>query len=98
VGYRLSLAARRDLRAIYADSEATFGEAQADRYIAGLRFTLNFLADNPRAARERSEFAPPMRVHRYGAHVVIYILDDEGVLVVRVRHGREDRTSSPSGD
>ena len=98
MGYSLSLAARQDLRTIYMDSEAAFGETQAGRYVTGLRRTLTFLADNPRAARERAEFEPPVRVHRYGSHVVIYVLDGEDVLVVRIRHGREDWAASPSGD
>jgi toxin ParE1/3/4 len=98
VAYRLSLAARQDLRTIYTDSESAFGEIQAGRYITGLRRTLAFLADNPRAARERAEFEPPVRVHRYGSHVVVYVLDAEDVLVVRIRHGREDWAGTPSGN
>ena len=98
VGYRLGLAARQDVITIYLSSEEMFGEAQADRYLAGLRSTFDFLASNPRSARERREFEPPVRIHRYRAHVIVYAVDDEGVLIIRVRHGHEDWVSSPLGD
>ncbi|MFN3364093.1 MAG: type II toxin-antitoxin system RelE/ParE family toxin [Allorhizobium sp.] len=42
-------------------------------------------------ARQRTELSPPVRVQRYRAHLVIYLTEDGGgVLIVRVRHGRED--------
>ena len=42
-------------------------------------------------ARLRSELSPPMRVHPCGSHVILYVVDVErGVVIVRVRHGRED--------
>jgi toxin ParE1/3/4 len=65
VGYSLSKAARQDVIDIYLQSEDRFGEAQADRYLAGLFGAFAFLADNPRAARERREFDPPVRIHPY---------------------------------
>jgi toxin ParE1/3/4 len=61
-----------------------------------LRRTFDLLAENPRLARERTELSPPVRVHPCGAHVVIYTVEDDGtVLIVRVRHGREDWAGSP---
>ena len=34
---------------------------------------------------------PPVRVHRYQSHLIIYeIAEDDMVLILRVRHGRED--------
>jgi toxin ParE1/3/4 len=53
------------------------------------------LAENPRAARERLEINPPVRVHPYRAHVVIQVLDADGVLIVHIRHAREDWLSDP---
>jgi toxin ParE1/3/4 len=93
--YRLSQRADSDVGDIYLASALTFGLAQADRYKAGLEAVFEFLADNPRAARERSEVDPPVRVHPYGSHIVIYALDEVGVLVLRIRHGREDWTNDP---
>ena len=52
--------------------------------------TLDLIADNPRIARERAEFNPPVRLHPYQSHTIVYLLNDMGVLVVRVLHGRQD--------
>ncbi|MGY2736140.1 type II toxin-antitoxin system RelE/ParE family toxin [Sphingomonas sp. UYP23] len=93
--YRLSQPARRDLDEIYIRGAELFGIAQADEYSAGMAQTLTFLASYPRAARERTEIVPPMRAHRYKAHVVIYRLEEDGILILRVRHGHEDWTSNP---
>lgn len=67
-----------------------FGLAQAERYHARLQRTFELLADNPEMARERPELSPPARIHPCGSHIVIYVVHDDGVLIVRVRHGRED--------
>lgn len=75
-----------------------FGIDQADAYHADLAALFETLSANPRMARMRSELAPPVRVHRHGAHVVIYLIENESdVLIVRVRHSREDWMTDPTG-
>ena len=60
-------------------------------YLQGLVGTLELLARFPNMAGERTELTPPMRVHAYGAHIVIYQIEADGsVRIVRVRHARED--------
>lgn len=93
--YRLSQRAESDVGDIYLTSALTFGLAQADRYHAGLEAMFEFLAANPRAARERREVDPPVRAHPYGSHIIIYTIDEFGVLVLRIRHGREDWLDQP---
>ncbi|HSP26771.1 MAG TPA: type II toxin-antitoxin system RelE/ParE family toxin [Saliniramus sp.] len=88
--FRTTRLADQDIVDIYVDSAARFGEIQADRYFAGLKRTFAVLADNPRIARERREFAPPVRVHPYGVHLVVFCEDDAGILIVRVLHGRRE--------
>lgn len=90
-GYRLSRAAADDLVHIYLEGLALFGPEQADRYHDGLGAVFVFLAAYPLAARLRDEISPPVRVHRYQSHLIIYeIAEDNSVLILRVRHGRED--------
>lgn len=68
---------------------------QADAYHEGLSEIVAFLADYPRAARLREEVSPPVRVHPYKAHLVVYDVGDEDeVIILRVQHGREDWISS----
>jgi len=89
--YHLSGAADDDLAEIYADGLVEYGEQAAWAYVQGLFGTFELLARFPNMAHERTELMPPMRVHMYGAHGVIYRVDADGsILIVRVRHARED--------
>ena len=88
--YRLSRAAEEDLIGIYLNGIHEFGVDQAEHYHVGLERIFAFLSENPRAARERAEISPPVRVHRYKAHLVVYRLHGSHILILRVRHGRED--------
>lgn len=96
MGYRLTRRAAADIRHIYSEGLRLFGAAQAARYHARLTRTFEMLADNPELARERAELSPPVRIHPCGAHIVVYrIEEDGGVLIIRVRHGREDWADAP---
>ncbi|TPW26418.1 type II toxin-antitoxin system RelE/ParE family toxin [Martelella alba] len=89
--YRLTRKAEGDLIAIYIAGVEGFGIAQAERYHAELGDVFDLLADNPYLARERTELSPPIRVHPHGSHIILYrIEDDSSILIVRVRHARED--------
>ncbi len=90
MGYRLTAAADTDLWHIATESAQAFGSSQALAYGQGLRRSLELLAKNPRMARERTEIAPPMHVHPYGSHLIFYYIDGADIVVVRIRHGREN--------
>lgn len=54
------------------------------------------LAAHLKLVRERLEITPPVRIHSCGAHVIIYFAEASGdVLILRVRHGREDWANDP---
>jgi toxin ParE1/3/4 len=90
LGNRLTNAAEADITAIFLRGASEFGLAQAEKYHSGLERKFELLAANPRAARERDEFSPPVRLHPFGVHVVVYRIVGEGILIVRVLHGRQD--------
>jgi toxin ParE1/3/4 len=90
VGYRTTRRADQDIIDVYAHGAAEFGIDHAERYHRGLVTTFALLADNPRMARERAEFHPPVRLHPYQAHVIVYVERGDGILIVRVLHGRQD--------
>ncbi|MBD8891046.1 type II toxin-antitoxin system RelE/ParE family toxin [Roseibium litorale] len=95
--YKLSRKAAEDIANIYIEGVAAFGLAQAEKYHAEMETTFELLADNPQIARHRHEIDPPVRIHPFRSHIVIYLIDEEGdVLIVRVRHGREDWQESPA--
>ena len=94
--YRLSRAAEEDVIELYAAGVRQFGLAQADRYLAGLESAFRLLADHPYAARERVEIDPPVRCLAYGVHIVVYLVDSlGGILILRIRHSREDWMNDP---
>jgi toxin ParE1/3/4 len=96
MGYRLSRAADEDLVIILIDGEREFGLSRAERYVRGMRRCFELLGANPRLAQERPDIAPGLRVFPHRSHLVLYVSDDKGdVLVLRVRHQREDWTSAP---
>lgn len=92
--YRLSKSADDDLARIATYTVEKFGVDQAIAYRDGLNRAFVFLAEFPLAARERSELRQRPRVHRYASHLIFYRVETDGVLILRVRHGREDWMTS----
>jgi toxin ParE1/3/4 len=83
--------ASKDVEHILSQGLESFGIEQARRYRGGLIDAFTFLAAYPRAARLRTEIAPPVRVHRFGSHLILYdVVDEDSIVILRVRHGRED--------
>ena len=88
--YRTTRQADQDIIDIYLRGCREFGQRQAELYHEGLARALDLIATEPRIARERREFTPPVRLHPYRSHLIVYVLDDAGVLIVRVLHGRQE--------
>lgn len=88
--YRTTRRADQDIIDIYVYGAAEFGIEQAERYHEGLVETFEALSANPLMARERPEIDPPVRLHPYRSHLIVYVVRDEGVLIVRVLHGRQE--------
>ena len=94
MSFKLSVEAEEDIIAIAEQGVRMFGAEQARRYHNDLFVVLDLLANNPRIARERVEIEPPVRIHPFKAHLIVYrIADDESVFVIRIRHGHEDWVS-----
>ena len=95
---RFANAARQDIRVIYLQGEGLFGSRQADAYAAGLGAAFRMIADYPLSSRLRDETASPVRARPYRSHVILYTVDEAGVLILRIRHGLEDWMDDPLGD
>jgi toxin ParE1/3/4 len=93
--YTLSKAAENDIASIADYTVETFGIDQAIAYRDGLIRAFGFLAEFPRAARERTELRRNARVYPYQSHLIIYRIDGDGILIQRVRHAREDWINDP---
>ncbi len=88
--YRLTYEAVEDVLRVLAESGNQFGLHQAEIYYTDLEASFQFLAENPRAARERTEINPPVRVHPFQSHVIVYRVDGDDVSILGVRHSREN--------
>ncbi|MBU2483682.1 MAG: type II toxin-antitoxin system RelE/ParE family toxin [Alphaproteobacteria bacterium] len=91
MGFRLTPKAEDDIIRIAETGTLLFGEAQALTYHIELFEMLELISSNPRMARERHEITPPVRVHPFKSHLIVYLLTEvDEILVVRIRHSRED--------
>ena len=91
MGFHLTKEAEEDIIRIFLEGAGLFGVNQAESYHAALHHAFGIIAEHPKIARQREELSPPVRVHPYKSHIIIYELDDDNnVIIIRVRHGRED--------
>lgn len=89
--YYITERAKSDMIGLYVDGAHKHGTERAERYYEGLTAQFEALALQPLLYHERTEIIPPIRVCPYGVHVVIYkVQEDDSLLIIRVRHGRED--------
>ena len=82
--YEKTRQADEDLLDIYLYGYLNFGQSQAEKYLSDLESTFELLAETPFACRERTEFIPPVRIHHHGRQLIIYIVETDHILSVRV--------------
>lgn len=87
---RLSPAAEADLEDIWLYTARTWSAEQADRYLDALEAAFETLRAMPEIARERDEFDPPVRVHPSAQHVIVYRVEGDRLIVLRVLGGRRN--------
>lgn len=79
-----------DLIDIYVYGYRSFGVSQAEKYYSELNEIFQFLAETPYVCRERTEFIPPVRIFHHGRHLIVYLVNDDHILIVRVLHDSMD--------
>lgn len=91
MSFSLSVQAEEDIVSIAQEGIRIFGAQVAKQYHDDLFALLELIAINPRMARKRHEISPPVRIHPFKAHLVVYrIIEDVSIFVIRIRHGHED--------
>ena len=76
----------------------SFGAVRTERYVTELEQSFDHLSRFPEATRLRTEMTPPVRAYPQDAHVIIYEIEDENIVVLRIRSARENWTVDPLGD
>lgn len=88
---RFSPRALQDVEDIASYTLEKWGERQAAVYLDRLHDAWALLAARPELGTERPALQRPgIRFHPSGSHVIAYRVDDLGVLVLRILHGRMD--------
>lgn len=95
--YRVSRKAQSDIRDIGQYTQQLWGREKRRAYLWGMDAAFRLLAANPLCAAERREFEPPVRIHRYEKHLIIYRAEPGGVFIIRVLHERMDIAAWLSG-
>ena len=99
MAYHLSNKAVEDLLHIYDEGLVLFGRNLTEAYFAKFENTFQLLAENPKLARERIELNPPLRIHPFQSHLIIYQIEENNdILIIRIRHSREDWETPLLGD
>lgn len=83
---RVSSEAENDLELIADYTIRTWGTNQADEYLARIEDGLSLLARNPHVGRTCDALQPGLHRFEIGKHVVFYICERDGILVVRILH------------
>ena len=79
----------RDLDNIW-DYIAKDSPEKASQFIRELREKMEILSDQPHMGRSRAELSPGLRSFPFGNYIVFYRVADDGIIISRVLHGRQN--------
>jgi toxin ParE1/3/4 len=90
MAHRLAAEAEADLHELwyYVASESSI--EVADRLVDSLATRFFLLGTHPRAGRRRDDLWPGIRVFHVGDYIVLYRVEGNDVLIVRVVRGSRD--------
>lgn len=86
-----------DLIDIYLYTFHEYGKSQAEKYIGELEVAIDFIGESPKLYRERLEFSPPVRICPQGQHIILYTVQSDYLLIVRVLHSKMEVEEHLSG-
>lgn len=85
---RVSKAAGADLENIGKYTQERWGAGKRIEYLDALAAKFETLSQTPTLAAERLDYDPPVRIYHHEKHLIVYAIDDGGILIVRVLHQR----------
>ncbi len=87
---KLSFKARKDLNHIFDYGRKEFGEPVARNYLLRLQNAMRVIEDQPRLAPLHPELGSATRLHSVGSHVVIYEIEDQRIVVIRILRAEQN--------
>lgn len=90
----VSIEAEEDIDQITAYTTRTWGWRQTNRYLAKLEDGFDLLVLNPSIGRACDSICPGLRRFEIGKHVVFFILEPNGIQIVRILHQQMIPTKS----
>lgn len=85
--YRVSNAAKADIRKIGIYTQKQWGKEKRRQYLVEMQGKFSLLAEHPLMMREDCSFTPHIRLCPHAQHLIVYVMDDSGIFIVRVLHG-----------
>jgi len=82
--------AEEDLIDLWIYGYQKWGVVQADHYLESLEKKLNSLSELPEKHGLRKVFNPPVRICPHDSHIIIYTIEKDSILVIRVLHKSMD--------
>jgi len=88
--YKLTEAAKKDLRGISTYTRKTWGNKQEKAYREIIRAALGAIAKNPEIGLKREELIEGLRSFPIGHHIAYYVERKDNIAVVRILHPAMD--------
>ncbi len=87
---KYSSAARLDIIDIYRYGAAEFGESKALSYTSALHEVILLLEAQPKLAALRHEYQPPVRIHHWRQHYIVYHEVGPDLMILRILYHASD--------
>ena len=84
--FKIQPEAEKDLEAIWSYSVENWGVKKALDYLDGLDNVFRMLTNNPNISNLFQKFIPPVRIHHHNSHLIVYIVEEEKIVIIRVLH------------
>ena len=88
--YKLTEAAKKDLRGISTYTKQTWGKKQENAYRETIRAVLRVIAKNPEIELKREELTEGLRSFPVGHHIAYYVEKRGNIEVARILHPAMD--------
>ena len=88
--YRLAQRVVAEVDEIALFTASRWGVDQSLRYVTALQRRFAWIAANPLLGHPRDDVRTGLRCFRQGSHLIFYLIEDPGVLIVGVPHASMD--------